>query len=163
MNRFASVGVRIGAVVIDGIVAWTLMSPLLFSYVSDVFDDIRAGEDGVGVPYTTSLIVMSLAITAGYAVTTAYFGGSPGKLVLGLRVTTDDGFTSPPGLRRAVLRFLPGVVAFVPVVGVTLGGLLLIAAFVMIVTDDEERRSLYDRIAGTRVVHARTLEQATGV
>lgn len=66
-------------------------------------------------------------------------GATPGKSLLGLVVTTDEGET-PIGYPRALLR-LVGYFASIALLGLGFLPILL----------SEERRGLHDRIAGTRV------------
>ena len=87
-------------------------------------------------------------------------GGTPGKLVLGLRITRDDGATTPPGLQLGALRVLPQVAAQIPFIGWIISIGVTIASLVM-VSQDPERRSVYDRLAGTRVVYKRSLDAAS--
>ncbi len=81
----------------------------------------------------------------------ATLGGSPGKLALGLRITLDDGSMTPPGWGPAVVRALPSLVGWVPVIGFLLNLILWVANIALIATDPE-RRSLHDRVGNTRVV-----------
>ena len=152
-DRYAKAPIRIGAAVIDSIISIIVIAPFMVDFFREVFDDIEAGGDGSGIAIPTEVIPISLALSVLFFVMTAYVGGTPGKLVLGLRITTDDGATTPPGPRRAFLRFLPQFAAAIPGIGQLVATVVPLVAFVMVLTDRDERRSIYDRIAGTRVVH----------
>lgn len=155
-ERFATVGIRIGAVLLDGLIGLLVSAAFLIPYIVDVFDDIDAGGDGTSVALPTSAYVVGLALGVASLLCVAFLGGSPGKLMVGLRITLADGATTPPGLGPAALRFLPGLISVIPVVGVLVSIGFTVASLVMVNTDPE-RRSAYDRIAGTRVVHKRNL------
>jgi uncharacterized RDD family membrane protein YckC len=75
------------------------------------------------------------------------FGGTPGKLLMGIRIRKVDG--SRVGSREAVLRYLPeGIIALV-------SGVLLLQPPLL---TNRRRRALHDFIAGTVVVHSRQTE-----
>src|SRR5690606_13958570 len=83
------------------------------------------------------------------------FGATLGKMVLGLRVVCADGnrVTWNQAFRRGIAPIvlqLPALVAPQSMLA-TLGQFALIFGYVIAVADIE-RRTLYDRIAGTRVV-----------
>ena len=157
-DRFGGVGVRIGATVIDGIISLIVMIPVMWSWFRDILDEIDAGAtaDEIDTTVPGSVIVAILAWTAVNIALIAFAGGTPGKLLTGLRITTEDGVTTPPGLLRAVLRMLPGVVSLLPLVGGLIGLVVTISSLIWVNTDPE-RRSAYDRIAGTRVVKKSSL------
>jgi uncharacterized RDD family membrane protein YckC len=155
-ERFAAVWVRIGAIMIDALIAVLLSVVLLVQYLIDVFEDIDAGGDASTVAVPGHLYLLGVGLGVTWMLCTAYLGGTPGKLVTGLRVTRADGRTTPPGLAAAALRSLPGLFGIIPALGPLIGFGFAIASLVMVNTDPE-RRSAYDRIAGTRVVYKRHL------
>lgn len=69
-------------------------------------------------------------------------GGTPGKLLLGLRVLREDG--SPLGLGRALLRHVAQWLSALP----------LFLGYLMIATDPR-KRGLHDQLARTQVVFVR--------
>ncbi len=69
-------------------------------------------------------------------------GATPGKMVMGIQITTVDG--EPIGSGRAILRYIGYFVSWI-----TLGIGFLIIAF------NREKRGLHDYIAGTVVVKTR--------
>ena len=79
------------------------------------------------------------------------FGGTPGKLILGLRVARADNGAHPPGWGKAALRALNRVVALVPVVGFLVVVLVGLVSLIMLFSDDQHR-TVMDRIASTVVV-----------
>ena len=135
-SRYGGLGIRIGASAIDTAIGVIIITP-----------------------FSTSVFLSGLALSLYWMVVVvmvARLGGSPGKLAVGLRVTKIDGVTSPPGDRESVIRTLPGLLGLIPVVGglISLGiGLISIRY----VATDPQRRSIYDRIGGTRVVYKNRL------
>lgn len=135
-SRYGGLGIRIGASAIDTAIGVVIITP-----------------------FSTSVFLSGLALSLYWMVVVvmvARLGGSPGKLAVGLRVTKIDGVTSPPGDRESVIRTLPGLLGLIPVVGglISLGiGLISIRY----VATDPQRRSIYDRIGGTRVVYKNRL------
>ncbi|MEO0494814.1 MAG: RDD family protein [Actinomycetota bacterium] len=156
-ERYAKALVRVFASIIDGIIAVIVVIPFMLDYLRDVFDDVDAGGDGSSVPIPGELIVVGIALSIVFFLMVAYLGGTPGKLVLGLRITHDDGRRTPPGLAKAFLRSIPAFLAALPAVGQLISLLVPLISLFTVITDDE-RRSVYDRIAGTRVVYKRTLD-----
>lgn len=72
----------------------------------------------------------------------SWFGRTPGKALLGLAVTTEDG--DRPGTLRSLARFVGYMLSTVP----------LGAGFLWVLVDDH-RRGWHDHLAGTRVVYRR--------
>jgi uncharacterized RDD family membrane protein YckC len=70
---------------------------------------------------------------------TAKFNATPGKMALGLKVVTPEG--APVGMKKALIRALMEVVS----------GMILAIGYLMAAWDDE-KRTLHDRVAGTRVI-----------
>lgn len=92
------------------------------------------------------LCLVFLGVIIGtYVTAEALWCGTPGKLLLGLRVVDATG--NRPGWRRALLRTLGRLVDGLP--AFNLLGIALILT-------SPDRRRFGDRIAGTWVVHARS-------
>lgn len=151
--EYGGAGRRVAASLIDGLVSGIFLIPFLFGYIGDVIDDLDAGGDGSTVEVPSSLYVIGIVPTAVFILMVAFLGGTPGKLILGLRVTLDDAATTPPGLGRAVRRAVPNLIGIIPVIG-AVAAIAPIAALIMVLTDDQ-KRSIYDRIGDTRVVRVR--------
>ena len=86
------------ASIIDGIIAIVVVIPFMIDYFRDIVDDVDAGGDGSGVPIPGQLVVIGIAMSVVFLFMVAFLGGTPGKLMLGLRITHEDGATTPPGL-----------------------------------------------------------------
>jgi uncharacterized RDD family membrane protein YckC len=155
--RFAEVWVRIGALLLDSVVAMIVLAPVMVVWMMDVFRQVdeqrAAGEATFRFETSTpnSLFLAGLIVAVLQMVMIAYLGGTPGKLMVGLRITADDGATTPPGLARAFRRMLPAFIGIVPYFGGLIGIGFMVMSLVWVNTDPE-RRSAYDRFAGTRVV-----------
>jgi uncharacterized RDD family membrane protein YckC len=74
-------------------------------------------------------------------------GGTPGKLILGLRVCTQDTGQTPPSTQVAVMRWLPNVADLIPLLSFVVGVVSLVFLF-----SDDRHRTINDRIAKTYVV-----------
>ena len=95
--------------------------------------------------------LLGLLFSACYEiVTTSRFGGTIGKLALGLRVTEIDG-TSPPRVEASARRWAPNLLTVVPVLGYIAGLAMLVLSLAWI-TSDPDRRSVFDRAGRTVVV-----------
>lgn len=96
----------------------------------------------------------ALVFTAGYEIIlTTIFGGTVGKLLLGLRVTEIDG-TTPPSPLVATRRWGPNVLTLLPVLGQFIGLIILVLSLAWI-TSDPQRRSVFDRAGPTYVIRVR--------
>ena len=149
-ERFGSLGIRLGAAVVDGIIGFVVVLILvgIFFGTSDG-DGFEAQASGGGA------LLIGVMFYVVYLWLVVQFGGTPGKLILGLRITEEDGQT-PVGWRGAFMRSLPGLLGNIPFIGIliTLGAAI---ASLFMINSDAERRSAYDRIGSTRVVHKRFL------
>jgi uncharacterized RDD family membrane protein YckC len=132
------VGTRIGAFLIDAVI-WVVVF-IIFSLVTSQADT----SDGVyfnleGLPFVLYLL---LGITYGTILEMVY-GGTVGKLVLGITVVNDEGgkLTLQQSLIRNIMRFVDGFPYFVPY----LVGLIAVAT-------SPTKQRLGDRVAHTYVV-----------
>jgi len=153
--RFGAVGRRIAATLIDAVINTAFIVAVAWEELRSLFEQLADGvpQEEVVVDFPPGLLVMGIAIFVVFTMLVAYAGGTPGKLLLGLRITLEDGVTSPPGLARALLRRVPDAVAVLPMIGGVLATGVLVASLIMVIVDDE-RRSVFDRIGRTRVVYA---------
>jgi uncharacterized RDD family membrane protein YckC len=155
-DHFGSVGIRIGAAVLDVlftiVVAIAFIIPLVALDVAD-----GTGDATVGNNFNVSGIVVTLIGIAVNVWLIAQFGGTPGKLILGLRITEADGSTTPPSWNSAAMRVIPiAILTNIPILGFLAGITVLVLCLVW-VSNDPERRSPYDRIGNTRVVYKNRL------
>ncbi len=149
---FASVGVRIGAGAIDAAIAVSISLVVFVTQVTSIRDFTDA--PAVSPP----MLLTGAALWMARVAMVALLGGTPGKLMLGLRVTLEDGQSTPPGWSAAIVRDLPSLIGWIPVLG-SLASTGLLVLNIVFLADDPERRAIHDRIGGTRVVHAKQIQR----
>jgi uncharacterized RDD family membrane protein YckC len=146
-HRYAGFWIRFVAYIID-----TVILTVALSVISVPVGLLIGGSAAFSDP--THLSGFMLLITLGYLLVTvgltffyqAYFvskrGGTPGKLILGLRVIHPDGSLLTMGQ------------AFGRSLGYMVDVVILYIGFLMIAFD-EQKRGLHDRIVDSRVIYAR--------
>jgi len=140
---YAGFWIRFGAKIIDGLILWVvnMIVGVVFAAMIAV---VSAGssEPPMGAMFVIMGVqwILQMGIQIGYA---TWFGGrfsaTPGKMAVGIKIVTADG--EDIDYRLAFLRCLAEFLS-----GLTLGIGYIIAAF------DDEKRTLHDRIVGTRVI-----------
>jgi uncharacterized RDD family membrane protein YckC len=142
---YAGLGIRFAALAVDFLILSMVFFPVT-KLVKGVW--IMTGGDHLwnyGWFITDPLCLTFLAVIVLYfALSEGVFGGTCGKIVLGLRVVRTDG--SLPGVSRALIRNLLRAVDALPALNVL--------GVVLIITSDEKAR-FGDRVAGTRVIFHR--------
>lgn len=138
---YAGFWVRLAATYVDGIVfsvplvAIGVVIGLVFSSAGDVLSTFDNFQNNPFVNISFSLIYLSIIL---YFVTK--YGGTPGKILYGLRIVKSDG--KYPDLKTAILREVLGRILCV----LTLNLGYLWVAF------DKEKQGLNDHIARTHVI-----------
>jgi uncharacterized RDD family membrane protein YckC len=137
-DPFASLGRRVAAYLVDGLVAGVVLAVAVPAVASVV----------TGQETASGVLIGWLAVVVLYwYVPTAVSGRTLGKLLLGLRTVRSHDLVSPPGFGVALVRCLvAGSLELVPI-GALIN--LLVAS-----SDSTERRAIHDRAARTRVVRA---------
>ena len=108
---------------------------------------------------TTDGLIQAVIVVAYYVVLTVAFGGTLGKMALGMRVVDRDGNRAGLGpvlIREVIARALGTILA--AILGSFIGGFVGAAVGVIIIIMilfDERRQGLHDKIGGTFVVKAR--------
>ena len=155
-DRFGGVGIRIGAALLDVVFTIVIAIAFIIPLVAlDIADG--TGDATVGNNFNVSGIVVTLIGIGVNVWLIRQFGGTPGKLVLGLRITEADGVTTPPSLNSAAMRVIPiAIVTNIPLLGF-LAGIAVLVMSIVWVSNDAERRSVYDRVGNTRVVYKNRL------
>ncbi len=156
----ASIFARAAAKIIDNIIC-SVAIVLVMVTTSDLpgvnvtFQDFLEGSSDV-ISAMRPWILGSLIISVLYdSLLVGAFGATLGKMALGIRVVSADGNRAT--WNQAFIRGIAPVVLQLPALAApqsvlaTLGQFILIFGYVIAVADIE-RRTLYDRIAGTRVV-----------
>jgi uncharacterized RDD family membrane protein YckC len=141
-RRYAGFWIRFVARVIDTVILTIAL--LVINIPLQMMIGLRGITDPTRVLALTGIVaVINLAIYCAYEV---YFvstrGGTPGKLILGLKIIRSDG--SPLTAGQAAGRFLAYFInSFTLMIG------FIIAGF------DDQKRALHDRICDTRVIYAK--------
>jgi uncharacterized RDD family membrane protein YckC len=149
----------VGAYLIDGLVLSPLSLPLLialWSRMSDQFD--RFVQTNRSVEFNAiyrQYVAWGLLVAAGtyayHALMVRYFGGTLGKLAVGIRVRIVTGAVCGwrEALLRPILQLIVGFGSFVPG-----AGLITILDDLWMLWD-RQRQTLHDKVADTIVVHVR--------
>ncbi|MBN8738938.1 MAG: hypothetical protein BGP24_13450 [Lysobacterales bacterium 69-70] len=143
-------GVRLGAAILDTLLALAVMLPLQWfgGYFAAA---VAAGKSGQTVPWTLQLLWggISLAVFVAMQGWPLHESGQTwGKRALSIRIVDLAG-EKPPFWRLLALRYFPlQIVVLIPVVG------LIVALVNPLLIFRADRRCLHDHIAGTRVVIA---------
>jgi uncharacterized RDD family membrane protein YckC len=146
---------RIGARIIDGI-AWFIIGAVISIPIG--VGAVFSGSGDVSYAATAIAGILSTLAVAAYEIAfVGTQGATPGKMVLGLKVTREDG--SPPDMRDAAMRMAHyiGLGVLVAITG-PLGFLFQLILFVIVIASlvflftDSRRQTVWDRIAKTLVV-----------
>ena len=140
--EYKGVGARLAAAVIDSILVFVPVALLYFKMLEEIFAGFESEEYAV-IAEAALLILPAFAYCVLFE---GWFGGTLGKLILGMRVVKKDGTRA--GIGRALLRNLLGILDFLPVA--YLLGIIMVAA-------SSTKQGLGDRIAGTHVVARKSL------
>src|SRR6266571_8598336 len=156
-SRYASFWIRVAATLIDGLVFIPIWIPFLIAVWNRMSSEIdRSIATGQRVDFTRYMgryagwaLGVAVATYAYQALLVRFFGGTLGKLAVGIRVRTADG--NAVGWREALLRpILQLIVSF--------GSFVPGAGLITLLDDlwmlwDRQRQTLHDKVAGTIVVH----------
>ncbi|MBS0456101.1 MAG: RDD family protein [Proteobacteria bacterium] len=142
-------GVRLGAVMLDGVILAALILPIEFAM--GVFSQLRANvlaHRGLPIALLFELTLLGLVLfvaVQGYPLVTR--GQTWGKRACGIKIVDPEGRV--PSIRQLAIRYatilLPGRIPFI-------GPLFGITDVCLIFRDD--RRCIHDLVASTRVVSA---------
>jgi|SRR3989338_11623103 len=119
--------IRFVAALLDGIILGIPNAILQFS--------LMWGTGSVALSYIPTIAIVVLTIYLDGNV-----GGTPGKLILGLRIVNEQGTTI--GIPRAILRYIGKIVS----------GMILLIGYIMI-GFTQKKQGLHDMIASTYVVY----------
>ncbi|PIN80402.1 RDD family protein [Candidatus Woesearchaeota archaeon CG10_big_fil_rev_8_21_14_0_10_30_7] len=142
--HYSGFWIRVLALVFDGLlgsVIFWLFGLLVYSSVGGMEGLMMMAMTG-SVPAWISYLqwALSIAVIAVVIYMEGILGGTPGKLLLGLRIVNEKG--DHIGIPGAILRYIGKFVA-----GIILGIGLLMVAF------NVKKQGLHDKIAGTYVVY----------
>lgn len=136
----ASRGARLGAVLLDALIAFVAFLPgVLLLVISD-------GDFGRGIG-TALMLVSWLAMVIVQIVLLVKRGQSIGKIAVGVKIVRDKDDTVPGFVKIYLLRSLiPALIGAIPYLGLIFA--LVDALFIF----RDDRRCIHDLIAETRVV-----------
>jgi uncharacterized RDD family membrane protein YckC len=145
-SNLASRGLRLGGAIIDAIISWITIFPLM--YYSGFWQSAMAGDVNFGLQLTLSAVSLVIfLILNGYLLSKS--GQTIGKRLVGTRIVSVTDEQILPLSKVFVLRYLPiSLIAQVPLIG----NLIALVNVLFIFRDD--RRCLHDLIAGTKVINA---------
>jgi uncharacterized RDD family membrane protein YckC len=158
--RYASFWIRVGAYLIDTLVLLPLTLPLLVAIGNRISGEldrfIQTDRPMDLAPIYRHYFAWGLLVAAGvYAyqvLMVRYFGGTLGKLAVGIRVRI-AGTGAVAGWREALLRpvlqLIVGIASFVP------GARLITLLDDLWMVWDKQSQTLHDKVANTIVIHAR--------
>jgi|SRR5439155_25022902 len=136
--RYAGLGRRFGAVMLDGILLWLMSFGLQMMAGLSTAQSLGVEQTDLGL----QLVLFAIQLVAGISYETIFigkYGATVGKMACRIKVVTADG--GQVSYLRAVGRYFAKLLsAFTLMIG------YIIAAF------DPEKRALHDRICNTRVV-----------
>jgi uncharacterized RDD family membrane protein YckC len=135
---YAGFWIRFGAYTVDNVILGIVSMATNFLLIGAMTlrrMDPAALFASMGAAYSAQFVISA----AYYSLFVWKFGGTPGKLALGLRIVRPDG--TPLSLGLSIGRYAATLVS-----NFTMGIGYAMAAI------DEEKRALHDRLAGTRVI-----------
>lgn len=147
-QTLATPGLRMAGRVIDAIIAGIVS--LIIGAGSIDFEAISNGE-AVDPPSFGVILIAVIFALAYDTLFTHYMGGTPGKLLLGMRVAEAENGVTPPSLIVAFKRAVNRLVGLLGNIGSGIALLIGLASLVMLFTDDRNQ-TVMDKIAGTVVV-----------
>ncbi|SMF15662.1 Uncharacterized membrane protein YckC, RDD family [Alteromonadaceae bacterium Bs31] len=145
VDELASRWARLWGALIDGVIGFTVMIPLMF--ITGYWE--RAMAQTVGVTETVLYAVFGFVI---FAVLHGYFlvknGQTIGKKILGTKIVSNETGEVLPVWKVLFLRYLPvSVAANIPV----LGGFVILINYLFVFS--KSKRCLHDLIASTKVIN----------
>ena len=145
-SQLASRGARLGGAVIDAIISWIVLMPLM--YYTGFWQSAMLGQVNYGLQLALSAagIVLFLLLN-GYLLSKR--GQTIGKRLVGTRIVSVTDEQILPLWKVFALRYVPiSIIAQVPLIG----NVIALIDVLFIFRDD--RRCLHDLIAGTKVINA---------
>lgn len=168
----ASPGQRIGASLLDGLIQFVIFGiPALIFLIAAFDNQSLAGFEvdpggaepdlqDFGISRANELIITFVPTLIAFVwqfLWDALKGGTPGKLIVGIRIV-NEGKTGPPGFATSFKRNLVYLSGLIPVVGGLVTAILWFISFIFLFTD-AKRQTIMDKFAGTVVVEKQLAEQ----
>ncbi|MEO5960425.1 MAG: RDD family protein [Opitutaceae bacterium] len=136
---------RFVARIVDGIIQSVVLMPLSLLLGFGIFNSARVQSGDLTGMIMLQVVFQLVGIVVGLAYEIFFirkFDATPGKMAMGLKILRPDG--SKLSIGRIVGRYF----------GAFVSGMILAIGYIMAAFDDE-KRSLHDRIADTRVIKTR--------
>jgi uncharacterized RDD family membrane protein YckC len=152
--RSASVGKRVGALIIDYVGLFIVYVVLSIIVGAGAVAMIMAGGTATGTRFLSWLLGVAIVL-AYFGLMEAQVGGQTlAKKLFGIKVVMADG--SAATLQATLMRRLPlAVVIIIPTgIGWLVGFGLALAVLITTIQDEVEHRGLHDKWAGTKVIDA---------
>lgn len=145
-GELASLGLRLGGAIIDGIISFAILFPLLYFF--GFWQTAMAGEESLVQLVVIALMgIVVFLVVHGWLL--ARHGQTVGKRLVGTRIVSVGDEKILSFGRVITLRYLPvWVVSQLPVIGSILA--LIDVLFIF----RRDRRCVHDLIAGTKVIMA---------
>lgn len=150
--RYAGVGIRFGARLIDGLV---FLVPFIVIALLVLPNLLRAARGGAPL-FNATFVLLTLVFGLFYEVLMLrYWGATLGKMACGLKVIRSDGSSLGWGVSFGRYFMYNIVISAIPLIN----WILLITTAIMAGVDDQ-KRALEDRVCDTRVVYKQSLVRA---
>ena len=143
-QTLATAGQRIGARLIDTVIVFGIFVAVIAALFGAGFGEFNFGVLVVGILFGFAYEAAMVALK----------GGSLGKLILGLAVVREDTGETPPGWEAGIMRWIPGLIGNVPVIGPLVSLVVFVLSLFWLFNDDK-RQTVYDRIAKTMVIQTK--------
>jgi uncharacterized RDD family membrane protein YckC len=144
-QQVASRGRRLGAAIIDTLIALAVVLPMMFA--GGYFDTLATGGPGLPTQIGWSVLGFAVFIAIHY-IPLKNHGQTWGKKMAGIRIVDMDGQLPGLGVLLGKRYLFSGGIGLIPFVGTFLSLANVLFIF------GSQRRCLHDLVAGTRVVEA---------
>lgn len=150
--RYAGVGIRFGARLIDGLVFIVPFFVIALLVLPNLVREARGGSSLFNATILLPTIIFGLFYEV---LMLRYWGATLGKMACGLKVIRSDGSSLGWGVSFGRYFMYNIVISAIPLVN----WILLITTAIMAGVDDQ-KRALEDRVCDTRVVYKQSLVRA---
>jgi uncharacterized RDD family membrane protein YckC len=161
-------GIRLGAMLIDAVLLCILiavLAPLLGGLLGGMIGASAAGGDdttaalGGFMGAIAGMLIVAPIVVIAYYLMEALIGATPGKMMLGIKIASEDGTAAPvsklfmrwviksAGNILSILGLLAGV-AFLGTLGTIAGLVIFIGCFMVL---GEKRQAIHDMLGKTAV------------
>lgn len=164
--RLASAAARVGGRLIDFVLGTIVFAIFIATGIGGDDPSYIDGSNGYSLNFGSQrldtgleFIVLGLFLFGTHTLSTHFFGGTPGKLLTGTRVADHETGATPVALPKAALRSVNyftfvviGILISLEVAMTFVNFGIGLASFILLFLED--RRTLMDRLAKTKVIKA---------